>query len=160
ATRSGRLARAQAMAAAFDAIGIRGTLDGAQRLATNPQAISRTHFARFLQRQGLVRDVDAAFKRFLGDGQRCYVELQLATLKDAVGWIVRSGGMAIIAHPGRYRLETPLLCELLAEFRELGGEGIEVVNSSHKPNGRRTFARHARYYGLVASAGSDFHSPE
>jgi len=159
-TRAGRAARAEKMAAALDSLGIQGSLDGARALAENPQLVSRTHFARFLVQGGVVKDVKSAFKRFLGAGQPCFVPHQWANLADAVGWIKASGGMAVIAHPGRYPFDTGQLRDLLSEFRALGGAAIEVVTSSHKPHQYATYAAHARQYGLAASAGSDFHSPQ
>ncbi|MBI4191921.1 MAG: PHP domain-containing protein [Betaproteobacteria bacterium] len=160
ATRGGRIERARKMAAAFDALGIAGSFEGAQQFADNPQLIGRTHFARFLMQQGAVKDIKTAFKRFLGGGQPCYVPHQWTSLSDAVNWINGSGGVAVIAHPGRYPLDTAQMRALLAEFRELGGAAIEVVSSSHKPHQPATFAAQAREFGLAASAGSDFHSPQ
>lgn len=160
ATRGGRFERARKMAAAFDDMGISGTFEGAQRLAANPQLISRTHFARFLLQQGVIKDIKSAFNRFLGGGQPCYVALEWASLSDAVRWINRSGGLAVIAHPGRYPLDTTQLRQLLSDFSDLGGTAIEVVTSSHTAQQYRSFAEHARRYGLAASAGSDFHSPK
>ena len=158
--RSGRLDRAREMALAFTSLGIDRSLEGAQEFADNPELISRTHFARFLVERGVVKDMNAAFKRFLGAGQPCYVPLQWASLGDAVRWIRESGGVAVIAHPGRYPLDSAAMCELLAEFRDLGGQAIEVVTGSHKPHQYRTFAKYAQHYGLAASTGSDFHSPD
>ncbi len=121
--------------------------------------ISRTHFARFLVNRGQVKDMQSAFKRYLGAGQPCFVPHQWAGLGDAVKWINGSGGLAVIAHPGRYPLDTAQMRELLGEFREHGGAAIEVVTSSHKPQQYAVFAAHATKFGLAASAGSDFHSP-
>jgi len=160
ATRGGRIGRARKMAAALAELGIAGSFEGAQRFADNPQMIGRTHFARFLLEQGAVKDIKTAFKRFLGAGQPGFVPQQWADLGDAVRWIRASGGVAVIAHPGRYPLDTALLRGLLSEFRDFGGRAIEVVSSSHKPHQYQTFAEHAQHYGLAASAGSDFHSPE
>lgn len=160
ATRGGRTERARKMAAAFDGLGITGSFEGARQFAGNPQMIGRPHFARFLQQRGVVKDVKTAFRRFLGGGQPCYVPQVWANLNDAVDWIVRSGGAAVIAHPGRYPLDTPQLLALLGEFRDLGGAALEVVSSSHKPHQYAVFAAYARQFGLAASAGSDFHSPQ
>ena len=159
ATRAGRGSRAQKMAAAFDALGIPGSHDGAQRFACNPHMIGRTHFARFLVERGTVKDIKTAFKRFLGTGQPCYVPYQWASLGDAVGWICAAGGSAVIAHPGRYPFDSAELRALFAEFRDLGGAALEVVSSSHSPHQSAAFAKHARYFGFAASTGSDFHSP-
>ncbi len=160
ATRGGRTARAEKIIAALDALGIAGSREGAREYASNPQLIGRTHFARFLVTQGVVKDLKTAFKRFLGGGQPCYVPHQWATLGAAISWINGSGGTAVLAHPGRYPLDTARMRALLAEFRDLGGAAIEVVSSSHRPHHYTAFAAHARQFGLAASAGSDFHSPQ
>ncbi len=160
ATRGGRVARAREMAAALASLGIAGSFEGAQAFAANPRMIGRTHFARFLVRQGVVKDINTAFKRFLGAGQPCCVPVQWASLGDAVRWIRAGNGVAVIAHPGRYPLDAALMRELLTEFSDLGGGAIEVVTGSHRPHHYRTFAAHARHYGLAASTGSDFHSPQ
>ena len=159
ATRAGRDRRAEKIVAAFDALGINGSREGAQEFATNPQLMSRTHFARFLIKRGVVKDMKGAFRRFLGGGQPCFVPHQWASLSDAVTWINGSGGVAVIAHPGRYPFDTDQLRELIAEFRDAGGAALEVVTSSHTPRQYAVFAEHARRFGLAASTGSDFHSP-
>lgn len=159
AIRGGRVGRAEKIIAAFDELGIAGSREGAQEFADNPELISRTHFARFLVKRGLVKDMKGAFKRFLGGGQPCFVGHQWASLSEAVKWINGSGGKAVIAHPGRYTLDSVQLRQLLAEFHDLGGAAIEVVTGSHKPQQYAVFAAHAQQFGLAASTGSDFHSP-
>jgi len=160
ATRSGRNGRARRMAAELEKLGIPDSLEGAGRFAGNPSMLGRTHFARYLVQQGVVKDINTAFRRFLGDGKPGYVPHQWAILEDAVRWINGSGGVAVIAHPGRYPLDAAQMRALLAEFRDLGGAAIEVVSSSHRPHQYEEFAALARQFGLAASAGSDFHSPE
>jgi predicted metal-dependent phosphoesterase TrpH len=160
ATRGGRTDRARRMADAFDALGIEGTFIGAQRLAGNPRMISRTHFARYLCEAGKVKNVKDAFRRWLGAGRPCNVEQQWAALGDAVAWINGSGGLAVIAHPGRYPLDRSQLRALLSEFRDFGGAALEVVTSSHQPQQYAMFAQYAAEFGLAASCGSDFHSPQ
>lgn len=159
ATRTGRIGRACAMANALEDAGIAGSLEGAQAFADNPEMIGRAHFARFLVERGAVKNMDAAFKRFLGAGQPAYVAQQWADLGDAVSWIAGSGGVAVVAHPGRYKLDTQEMREFLAEFRDAGGRGLEVISSSHRPQQYKLFADYGRRFGLAASAGSDFHSP-
>lgn len=159
ATRGGRHRRADKIVAAFDELGIMGSGAEVRELAANTDMISRTHFARFLVKRGQVKDMQSAFKRYLGAGQPCFVPHQWASLGDAVKWINGSGGVAVIAHPGRYPLDTAQMRELLGEFRDHGGSAIEVVTSSHKPHQYAVFAAHATKFGLAASAGSDFHSP-
>jgi predicted metal-dependent phosphoesterase TrpH len=74
-----------------------------------------------------------------------------------VNWIRASGGIAVVAHPGRYRFSKPELHAFLAQFRDSGGEGIEVVTGSHSPEQYVEFARISREFGLRASRGSDYH---
>jgi hypothetical protein len=159
ATRAGRTRRAREIAAALDGLGIKGSFEGAQQFADNPEIVGRTHFARFLVQQGAAKDVLTAFKRFLGTNRPGYVSHQWAALPDAVRWINASGGAAVLAHPGRYPLGTSELETLLTEFRDCGGGAIEVVSGSHSPQQYATFGELARRFGLAASAGSDFHSP-
>ena len=159
ATRSGRIDRAQRMAAAFDGLGIHGTFVGAAALAGNPRMISRTHFARYLCDTGKVKNVKDAFRHWLGEGRPCNVDQEWAGLGDAVSWINASGGVAVIAHPARYRLERPQLRVLLSAFVDAGGAALEVVAGSHQQGQYAMFARYANEVGLAASCGSDFHSP-
>jgi hypothetical protein len=158
--RSSRGRRAERIAVEFDALGIEGSLEGAYAYAENPKVIGRTHFARFLVERGIAPDVAAVFKRYLAHGKPGYVPHQWADLADAVAWIRASGGRAVVAHPGRYKLARGALRQLLGEFKAAGGEGIEVVTGSHSPEQYGEFARLAREFGLLASRGSDFHGPE
>jgi predicted metal-dependent phosphoesterase TrpH len=159
-TRGGRHRRAEKISAALDDLGIAGSREGIQEFAANRDMVSRAHFARFLVKCGAVKNMQVAFNRYLGAGQPGFVPHQWPSLGDAVHWIKRSGGVAVIAHPGRYPLDNAQMRELLAEFREFGGAAIEVVTSSHKPQQSARFASYAQKFGLAASAGSDFHSPE
>lgn len=158
AIRAGRHTRAQGMAAGLQAAGIEGSLEGAYRHAQRG-IISRSHFARYLIETGHAKDVAGVFKKYLVKGKPGYVEHQWASLEDAIGWILASGGVAVLAHPGRYDLGRTSLHELLAEFRELGGSAIEVVTGSHTPEQYQHFARLAHQFGFLASQGSDYHGP-
>lgn len=157
--RSGREQRAVLMARSLDAAGIPGSLEGARRYAKNPELVSRSHFARYLVEAGHARDTNAVFRNYLTPGKPGYVPHQWASLADALGWITGSGGIAVLAHPGRYDLGEAQCGRLLGEFVDLGGAAVEVVTGSHAPSEFVTWARHARQYGLLASAGSDFHGP-
>ena len=157
--RDGRLGRAERVASVLESLGIAGALEGALALAPNESVLSRTHFARFLVEAGAVKDTQAAFDRFLAKGKPAYVPHQWAALPDAIAWILASGGTAVLAHPGRYRLKPWARNELLEEFRRLGGEGIEVVTGSHRPEEYATWRNVAKEYGLLASRGADYHGP-
>ena len=155
--RSSRARRAEKIGEALGAAGIPDSFAGALACVGNPDVISRTHFARFLVKQGYARDVRSVFHHYLVKGKPGYVPHQWAALADAVGWIRGSGGVAVIAHPGRYKLSPPEMRRLLSEFRDCGGTGIEVVTGSHAPEQYGVYARFAREFGLLASRGSDFH---
>ena len=159
-TRDGREGRARQMAAQLQQIGIENSYEGALKFAGNPELIARTHFARFLVEQNVCRDMDEVFKKYLVAGKPGYVSHRWASLDQAVEWITGAGGEAVIAHPGRYRLNAMQMDELYARFKDLGGAGIEVVTGSHSPDQYQTYAKVADRYGFMASRGSDFHDPQ
>ncbi|QWE25586.1 PHP domain-containing protein [Polynucleobacter sp. AP-Elch-400A-B2] len=159
-TREGRGNRAKQMAEQLLKAGIPGAYEGALLFAGNQELISRTHFARFLVEQGICKDTDQVFKRYLVEDKPGYVPHLWATLDDAVAWIKRAGGAAVIAHPGRYKLNAMQMDELYKHFKEIGGMAIEVITGSHSPNQYQTYGKIAQHYGFLASRGSDFHDPE
>jgi 3',5'-nucleoside bisphosphate phosphatase len=155
--RSGRNARAERMSAQLEAVGIPDVLRGAQGYVTNPELVSRTHFARYLVDSGHASHTQAAFDRYLGTGKPGYVPHEWTTLDRAVAWILTSGGLPVLAHPGRYKLDEDTSAALLDEFKSLGGVAIEVVTGSHTPQEYGHWAKRAAEFGLLASVGSDFH---
>jgi 3',5'-nucleoside bisphosphate phosphatase len=157
-TRSGRDRRARAIGDSLAAVGIGGAYDGAAALADNPQMVTRTHFARWLVAQGVCADTHEVFGRFLTRGKPGYVPQQWATLRDAVTWIRGAGGIAVIAHPARYKYTANEEWALFEEFIGHGGRGVEVLTSSHSAAEADKYADCAREYSLLASRGSDFHS--
>jgi hypothetical protein len=157
--RDGRLGRAKQMAGMLERIGIPGTFEAAMAMAGSEMRLSRTHFARHLVEVGAVKDTQHAFDKYLGSGKPAYVHHQWATLEEAMAWILSSGGTAVLAHPGRYGLKPLARATLLEEFKRLGGEAIEVVTGSHRPEEYATWRRVAEEYGFLASRGSDFHGP-
>ena len=159
-TREGRGLRARQMAEQLLKAGIPGAYEGALHFAGNHELISRTHFARFLVEQGICKDTDQVFKRYLVEDKPGYVPHLWATLDDAVAWIKGAGGAAVIAHPGRYKLSAMQMDELYKRFKEIGGMAIEVITGSHSPNQYQTYGKIAQHYGFLASRGSDFHDPE
>ena len=164
AVRSGRGARAQKMSDELAKAGVGGVLAGAYQYANNPNMIGRTHFARYLVESGHCKDVKSVFNRYLVKGKPGYVPHQWASLGDAIGWILGAGGVAVLAHPGRYMvgkhsMGKKTMQELLAEFVELGGQAVEVVTGSHTQEQYAEFARYAEQFNLLASCGSDFHGP-
>ena len=160
ATRAGRLQRAHDMAAGLAAAGIAHAFEGALQYVGNPDLISRTHFARFLVEAGHCPDTHSVFRRFLKEGLPGYVPHQWARLGDAVYWITQAGGVAVIAHPARYKFSPTAEYALFTEFIAHGGLGVEVMTGSHSHSEQVRYAETAREFGLYASRGSDFHSPE
>ena len=159
-TRDGRGPRAREMAEGLAKVGIHGAYEGALRFVGNPALISRTHFARFLVEAGYCKDTPEVFRKYLTEGKPGYVPHRWANLKDAVTWITQGGGIAVIAHPGRYKFNATEEYALFSEFKAHGGRGVEVVTGSHTPAEYVEYAGMAREFGLAASRGSDFHSPD
>lgn len=150
--------RAEEIGRRLEKKGVAGALAGARALAGGP-SIGRTHFARYLVAQGEAKDMQGAFDRWLKRGKPAYVPGQWAALSEAVGWIRAAGGQAVIAHPMRYKLSATRFRQLLAEFKEAGGEALEVVSGSFPHGATPALANYSRQFGLLASAGSDYHGP-
>jgi predicted metal-dependent phosphoesterase TrpH len=127
---------------------------------SNGILVSRTHFARMLVERGLVDDERKVFKRYLVKGKPGYVAGDWASLEAALGWIHAAGGVAVVAHPARYKMTRTKLRRLFAEFQKLGGEAVEVISGSHSRDDVVSMAKHTSDFSLLASAGSDFHTPE
>ena len=160
ATRGGRTARAQQMAAELARVGIPGVFEGALKYVGNPELISRSHFARYLVEAGICPDTNSVFRKYLAQGKPGYVPHRWASLGEAVGWITGAGGAAVIAHPARYKFSANEEVALFTEFKGHGGAGVEVVTGSHTTAEYLTYGAAAKDYGLAASRGSDFHSPD
>lgn len=159
-TRGGRGERAREMAEGLARVGIHGAYEGALKYVGNPELISRTHFARYLVETGVCKDTYEVFRKYLTEGKPGFVPHRWATLGDAVGWITRAGGLAVIAHPARYSFTPTEEYAFFSEFKAHGGRGVEVVTGSHSSAEVVAYARMAQEFGLAASRGSDFHSPD
>lgn len=151
--------RAEEIGRRLDKKGIGGSYQAACALSMG-NLVSRTHFARFLVAEGYARDVREVFKKYLVPGKPGHVAGKWAALEDAIGWILQAQGTAVIAHPARYNMSRSKLRKLIAAFRDGGGQALEVVSGSHSKDEYLTMARHAKDFGLLSSAGSDFHDPE
>ena len=159
-TRNGREQRAREMSDSLAQAGIHGAFEGALKFVGNPELISRTHFARHLVETGVCKETNEVFRKYLTEGKPGYVPHRWATLKDAVTWITQAQGLAIIAHPGRYNFSANEEYALFTEFKAHGGRGVEVVTGSHTKQEFVKYAETAKEFGLAASRGSDFHSPD
>ncbi|WP_255990430.1 3',5'-nucleoside bisphosphate phosphatase [Chitinolyticbacter albus] len=156
--RAGRDARAQAMSDSLARVGLDNVIAGARKYADNPEMISRTHFARYLVEIGAAKDTKSVFKKFLVRGKPGFVDHEWARMHEAIGWIREAGGVAVLAHPGRYDMGNETMRVLLTEFKRLGGEAIEVVSGSHGAADVGRFGRLAQEFELLASVGSDYHA--
>jgi predicted metal-dependent phosphoesterase TrpH len=156
---AGRIERARKIGCELEAAGIPGMFARAYELAESKTMVGRTHFARALAEAGKVRDVADAFERYLTPGHPGYVPHRWAALDAAIAWIRAAGGVAVLAHPGRYPLSSSQMQHLLETFKDLGGEAIEVVTGSHEEAQYREYARHARRFGFMGSRGADYHGP-
>jgi len=158
--RIGRTGRAKRIGASLAAAGIPGAYEGAMKYVTSEQLVSRTHFARYLVEAGYTRDVKDVFRNYLVPGKPGYVEHEWTTLPQAIGWIHGAGGVAVLAHPGRYKVDGSAgLRQLLGDFKDAGGDALEVLSPSHTNAQVAEFATHARVHGFAASTGSDYHGP-
>jgi len=154
-----RAERAVQMGERLDKAGIAGIFEEAQTMAAGGM-ITRTHFAYCLARRGLAADVRDVFGRYLTAGKPGYVSTRWADIADAIQWIRDAGGVAVLAHPQRYKLTGSWLRRLLGEFKDMGGEGLEVLSGTASPGEVQSSAALASRFGLLASCGSDFHGPD
>ncbi|HZZ94467.1 MAG TPA: PHP domain-containing protein [Usitatibacter sp.] len=157
--RDGRYGRGQRIAQLLEGLGFPGTLEGALALAARRDQLSRAHFARYLVERGWVKDTQQAFDKYLAKGKPAYVPHRWVDLEDAVSWIRAAGGVAVLAHPGRYNLQPMMREELLRQFGRCGGQAIEVVTGSHRPEEYALWQREALAHGFLASRGADYHGP-
>jgi predicted metal-dependent phosphoesterase TrpH len=152
-----RWARAEEIGRRLARYGIADAFRGVCALAGTGQ-LTRSHFARYLVERGCVPNMREAFERFLTPGKPGYVAGEWAPIATAVAWIKAAGGMAVLAHPQHYRRAGMPVRRLVAEFKEAGGEAIEVVSGNGADLASN--AALARRFGLLASVGSDYHGPE
>ncbi len=160
ATRGGREQRARDMSDDLARVGIKGVYEGALKYVGNPELISRSHFARYLVEIGVCKETNDVFRKYITEGKPGFVPHRWAKLADAVGWITQAGGVAVIAHPGRYKLTPNEEFALFTEFKSHGGQGVEVMTGAHNQADYVKYAGYCAEFGLAASRGSDFHSPE
>ena len=156
--RNTRLERAEQIALKLEKKRIPGALEAVRQMAGDSM-ITRTHFADFLLSHGHVLSQQEAFDRYLAKGKPAYVATPWADMSIAIDWIIKSGGVAVLAHPLRYQLTASWLRRLLNAFKEAGGQAIEIVTGRYNAEEIRNMADYAKRFDLAGSAGSDFHSP-
>jgi 3',5'-nucleoside bisphosphate phosphatase len=159
-TRGGREERARQMGVELARVGIPGAYEGAMKYVGNPDLISRSHFARYIVESGHCPDTNAVFRKYLAEGKPGFVPHRWANLGEAVKWITGAGGVAVIAHPARYKFTANEEFALFNEFRAHGGRGVEVITGAHSQADAVKYVEYCSEFGLLASRGSDFHSPD
>ena len=151
-----RLQRGEKIAERLAGRGFPGALEGALREAGDSQ-LGRPHFSAWLVEQGHVADHNQAFDRYLGQGKIGDVKAFWPELAEVTGWIVDSGGVAVLAHPLKYRFTRMKLRRLVVDFAAAGGEALEVISARQTPDQVAQLCRMAREFELEVSLGSDFH---
>lgn len=151
--------RAQGIAQRLEKHGVSQALQGARDIAAGSQ-LTRTHFARLLVDTGLCKDYRQAFRRYLGAGKPAHVTAEWVDMAEAIRWIQTSGGVAVLAHPLLYNMTAAWRQRMLAAFADAGGDGVEVCCGTSNAEQVQLSAREAVRFGLLGSAGSDFHQPE
>jgi len=154
-----RLARAREIAEKLEKKGISGAFEGASAESVG-HYIGRPHFARYLVNSGRVKNMREAFKKYLGDGKVGDVRKTWADLPQVIQWIRDANGIAVLAHPLKYKMTRTRLKRLLESFTRDGGQGMEVVSGKQIPQHTAAMAEVCESYGLLASCGSDFHAPD
>ena len=152
-----RIDRAQSIGEALGGIGIVDAYAKACEIAGHNR-VGRPHFAQVLINEERARDMKAAFKQYLGRGKNAYIPTPWISIAEAVEGINACGGQAVIAHPLKYGLTRSKLHELINEFKEAGGTGIEVVSGEMTVTQVKEMAATSVRFNLLASSGSDFHS--
>lgn len=151
-----RVTRAQNVAAKLEKLGFKNMWDEVSA-SVGSHYVGRPDFARVLVNRGIVKDFQSAFSKYLGEGKLAYVATEWASVPEAVAWIKSAGGLAVLAHPGRYRMTRSKLVRLISCFKEAGGDGLEILYPRQDADKTRDLVLLSKQFGLLASAGSDFH---
>lgn len=155
--RQRRVERAQAIGRKLERQGFKNAYQRCLERADDGANITRGNYARFIFEEGRAQSIDDAFNSYLKKGRSCYVSTRWVDIREAVQAIHGASGVAVLAHPRRYDLTNTKLRELIAYFKECGGEAMEVASCQQRPCDRDFLAELAADNGLLASQGSDFH---
>ncbi|NVJ61728.1 MAG: PHP domain-containing protein [Gammaproteobacteria bacterium] len=150
--------RLQQYAEKLEKVGISGVGEKINSLTAD--SLTRTHLSQILVEMGAVQDPQRAFKRLIGRKGRAYVKAHWPSIEKVVDTIKVAGGIAVIAHPGRYQLNRKQLRELVDQFSSAGGEAIELSYPNAEPQMIKWLTELAKSHQLLGSQGADFHNPE
>jgi len=148
--------RAEKIALGLRRAGITDALEKTQELSKTDM-ITRTHFAQMLIREGYCKDMKSVFRRFLTGKKPGASRVEWRSFDEVVGWIHAAGGLAVIAHPFRYRMTQTKIKNMFLNFKEVLGDGVEVVTATSTAEEITLSNRWAKEYKLLSSCGSDYH---
>tara|TARA_B100001250_G_scaffold411449_1_gene440129 strand:- start:2202 stop:3053 length:852 start_codon:yes stop_codon:yes gene_type:complete len=152
-----RKERAKKISQKLSKVGIEGAYEYTKKLAINDN-ITRFHFAQFLIERNYAKNQAAVFKNYLVKNKPGYVSANWPNLNETINLINAIGGIAVIAHPLRYKITATKLRKLIDEFKQYGGKAIEVITSHNISKEITAASSYAKKYNLAASVGSDFHN--
>ena len=148
--------RAEKIAFELWRAGIKDALEKTQALSKKDM-LTRTHFAQMLIREGYCKDMKSVFRRYLNGKKPGGVRVEWKNIDEVVGWIHAAGGKAVLAHPFRYRMTQTKIKNMLTNFKEVLGDGIEVVTATSTDEEITLSNQWAKEYKLLSSCGSDYH---
>ena len=151
--------RAIKIADKLQRLGFDNCLAGAKSFTSGGQ-VGRPHFAQHLVAIGAVSSIQQAFNKYLGAGKVGDIKEQWADMAQTIDWIRGAGGVAVLAHPTKYKMTRSKINLLLEDFAALGGEAMEVISGLQIPSVTKDMAKLCNSHGLMASSGSDFHSDQ
>ena len=136
--------------------GIKDALEKTQKLSKTSM-LTRTHFAQMLIKEGYCKDMKSVFRRYLTGKKPGGVRVEWKNIDEVVGWIHAAGGQAVLAHPFRYRMTNTKIKNMFLNFKEVFGDGVEVVTATSTDEEITLSNRWAKEYKLLSSCGSDYH---
>lgn len=151
-----RSERAEKIALGLRRAGIADAMEKTQALSKTPM-LTRTHFAQMLIQEGYCKDMKSVFRRFLVGKKPGGTRVEWKEYDEVIGWIHAAGGRAVIAHPFRYRMTNTKIKKMLLDFKEAGGDAMEVITATSTPDEISWSEQWASEFNLLSSCGSDYH---
>jgi hypothetical protein len=151
-----RKERSEKIALGLWRAGIKDALEKTQALSKTDM-LTRTHFAQMLIQEGQCKDMKSVFRRYLTGKKPGGVRVEWKNIDEVVGWIHAAGGKAVLAHPFRYRMTQTKIKNMLIDFKEVLGDGLEVVTATSTDEEITLSDQWAKKFKLLSSCGSDYH---
>jgi len=151
-----RIDRAKEIGKSLANAGIENAYEKTKSLSKT-KYITRTHFAQMMIKENICNNLSSVFKKYMTGSKPGAVKVDWASSVEVINWIHQSGGLAILAHPLRYKLTLNKIKKLVYELKEIGLDGIEIVNSFSSLDDIAKSKKIADEYELLYSCGSDFH---